>query len=100
MPNSDFTPPTAATADPLRGLKPADLLGVGLATEVPGTMDGEDAPTPAVIAEEFPALEVLELLGRGGMGAVYKARQRALERVVSLRSFGPGSIPIRGLESA
>src|SRR5882672_4980998 len=62
------------------------LLQASIPTETgKGEPSKSTPPTQAELAAAFPQLEILELIGQGGMGFVFKARQRKIERLVALK---------------
>ncbi|MAG94797.1 MAG: hypothetical protein CMJ48_13800 [Planctomycetaceae bacterium] len=86
---------------------PACLLRIGLETwthrnHAAPSDGGEhpdfEAPQPAELSRTFPQLEVLRLIGKGGMGAVYHARQKSLDRDVALKIINPEIVGEAGFE--
>src|SRR6266496_2471952 len=70
-----------------QGLCPKCLL---LQASIPtdagkGATSKSAAPTRDELAAAFPKLEIFEMIGQGGMGYVFKARQPKIDRLVALK---------------
>jgi serine/threonine-protein kinase len=83
---------TPLPAGALANLCPACLLKAGAAADTITDAQQKNFAPPDVaeLAAKFPQLEILELIGKGGMGAVYKVRQKELDRIAALKILPPG----------
>ncbi|MDI1311144.1 serine/threonine-protein kinase, partial [Prosthecobacter sp.] len=71
--------------DSAHGLCPRCVFAKALAPTADGGFAPYAPPSLESVRAAFPHLEVTGLIGSGGMGAVYKARQPQLDRFVALK---------------
>jgi len=84
--SNNACPKCGATVPPdaPQGLCPQCVLSAAAAPEAAPTATSQ-IPSLERLAVAFPQLQIIELIGRGGMGFVFKARQPHLDRFVALK---------------
>src|SRR5262245_58096564 len=64
------------------------LPGHGTSPGAADTVTGPPPVPPELV--DHPRYRVLGLIGQGGMGAVYRAEHRSMDRLVALKVINPG----------
>ncbi len=67
------------------GLCPRCLMRGAAAPSEPAPLTNAQPPAIVDVAAAFPQFEVVEMIGHGGMGAVFKVRQAKLNRFAALK---------------
>src|SRR5262245_61446921 len=93
-------PPNAPREDSAADVHPSETLSPDAIPPLPGSIDFDDPsmvqPSMASLPR-VPGYQVLGVLGRGGMGMVFRARQIKADRIVALKLPYADATPERRL---
>ena len=86
IPRQQASIPLAAASRGMSSSAAAAMLG---AVQPRAARGGWQPPAPAELQRDFPQYEIVAMIGRGGMGAVFSAWQRSLDRLVAIKILPP-----------